>query len=97
MTAEGGEAHVTFAAGAETDARGTDNVGTIEQCLEELPGSHTVGGAHPDIRGILTAIDLIAKGTQSGEHPLGVVHIVVDRRLYLLTAFWGVDGLGSAL
>ena len=97
MAAEGGEAHVALAAGAEADTWGADHIGTIEQILEELPGAAAVGGAHPDVRGVLATVDLEAQLAQLGEHAVGVVHIVVDGLLNLLLALRGVDGLCGAL
>ena len=38
VTAEGGEADVALAGGTEADTGGADDVGAIEQGLEELPG-----------------------------------------------------------
>ena len=37
MTAKGSEADVSLATGSETDPWGADDIGTIEQLLEELP------------------------------------------------------------
>ncbi len=97
MTAEGGEADVALAGGTEADTGGTDDVGTIEQGLEKLPGRHAVGTAHPDVRGILAAVALVAEGTQGGEHLRGVLHIVINGSLDLLFALGCVDGLGGTL
>ena len=97
MAVEGGEAHVALAAGTEAYARGADYVGTVEQILEELPTARTVGGAHPDVRSVLAAIDLVAQGAQAFQHHAGVVHVVVDGLLNLRLALGGVDGLGSPL
>ena len=74
VAAEGGEADVSLAGGTETDTRGTDDVGTVEQGLEELPGRHAVGTAHPDVGGILAAIALVAEGAQGREHLRGGGH-----------------------
>ena len=63
VTAEGGEADITFAGGTETDAGGADNVGTVEQGLEELPRTHAVGTAHPDVGGILAAVAFVAEAS----------------------------------
>ena len=87
MTAEGREADISFAAGAKAYSRGADYVGTIEQGFEELPRTHSLGGAHPDIGCVLTTIDLETEGTQALQHMLGIVHVIVDGFLNLLFAF----------
>ena len=97
MTTEGGEADVALAGGTETDTGSADDVGTVEQGLEELPGRHAVGGAHPDVWGILAAVAFIAEGTQGFEHLFGVLHVVVDGGLDLLLALGRIDGLGGTL
>ncbi len=97
MTAEGGEADVAFATGSEADTWGADHIGTIEQLFEELPRGRVVGGAHPDVRRILTTIALVAEGAECGKHQLCIRHIIVDGSLYLCLAFWCIDGLSSAL
>ena len=97
MTAEGGEADIALAGGAETDAGSANDVGTVEQSLEELPGRHAIGRTHPNIGSIFTAITLIAEGAQRVEHMGGVLHVVVDSSLDLLFALGCVDGLGGTL
>ena len=97
MAAEGSKAHIPLATGAETDTWGTDDVGTIEQCLKELPGAHAVGCAHPDIWSVFAAITFVAKVTKGLQHLMGVLHIVVDSGLHLSLSLRRVDGLGSAL
>ena len=97
MTAESGKTHIALATGTEADTWRTDNIRTVEQSLEERPGAHAIGRAHPDIRRILTTIDLIAQFTQLGEHAVGIVHIVVDGLLDLLFALGSIDGLSSTL
>ena len=97
MTAESGKAHITLARWSEADTRGAHHIGTIEQGLEELPGGGAVGCLQPDIRCILSAIDLVAQTAQGGEHLLGVLHIIVDGSLYLLLTLWRIDGLSRTL
>ena len=97
MTAKGGEAHITLAGRSESYARCTYHVGAIEQVLKELPRTAAIRRTHPDIRSILATIALEAEGTQGCEHPLGIVHVVVNGGADLLLAFRGVDGLGSTL
>ena len=63
VAAERGETDIPLARGTEADTGGADDVGTVEQSLEELPRAHSFGGAHPDIRCVFTAIDLEAKLT----------------------------------
>jgi len=86
VTAEGGKAHVALARGTETDAWRADDIGTIEQCLEELPGAHTVRTAHPHVGGILATVSLVAETFQNSEHLLGVQHVIVDGGLHLSLA-----------
>ena len=38
VTTEGGEANVAIAGGTKADTGGADDIGTVEQGLEELPG-----------------------------------------------------------
>ena len=97
MAAEGGEADVALTGGTEADTGGADDIGTIEEGLEELPGRHAIGRAHPDVGGILAAIALVAEGAQGREHLRGVLHVVVDGGLDLLLTFGRVDGLGGTL
>ena len=97
MTSEGGESDVALAGGSEADTWCTDNVGSVEQGLEELPGTHAVWTAHPDVGSILAAVALIAEGAQGVEHLLGVLHVIVDGGLNLLLALWRIDGLGGTL
>ena len=72
VTAEGGEADVALAGGAEADAWSADDVGAVEQLLEECPGwcrghravrAWSIGGAHPDVGGMLAAITLEAESS----------------------------------
>ncbi len=95
--AESGEAEVAFASRTEADTWGTDDVWTVEQVVEELPRGHTLRTTKPDVRCIDATIDLIAELGERLAHDLGVVHIVVDGRLDLLLAFWGIDGLCGAM
>ena len=97
MTAEGGKSHITLARRTEPHTRRADHIGPIEKGFEELPRRHTIGCAHPDVWGILTTIAFIAKGAQAAEHPLGVIHVVVDGLLHLLPAFGCIDGFGGTL
>ena len=73
MTAEGGEADVALARGTKADTGGADDIGTVEQSFEELPGRHAVGRSHPDVGCILATVTLIAEGAQGVEHLLGVL------------------------
>ena len=97
MTAEGGEADIALATGTETDARGADDIGAIEQFLEELPAAGTFRCAHPNVWSVLTAVALEAKVSENREHPPGILHVITDGLLYLLFAFRTVDRLGSTL
>ena len=97
VAAERGETDIPLARGTEADTGGADDVGTVEQGLEELPGRHAVGAAHPDVGGILAAVALVTESTQRVEHLLGVLHVVVDGGLDLLLALWRVDSLGGSL
>ena len=97
MTAEGGETDIALTTGTETDARCTDDIGAIEQLLEELPAAGTFRGAHPDVRSILTAVALEAKVSEDREHPTCILHVLSDGLLHLLLAFRPVDSLGSSL
>ena len=97
VTAEGCEADVALAGGAEADTGGADDVGAVEQLLEELPGGGAVGYAHPDVGGVLAAVALKAGSFEHTEHTGGVLHVVVDGLLHLLLALGRVDGLGGAL
>ena len=72
VTGKGGKAHITLARGSETDTWSADDVGAVEQLLEECPGwcrSHravrawSIGGAHPDVGGMLAAITLEAESS----------------------------------
>ena len=72
VTAEGGKAHITLTRGSETDTRGADDIGSVEQLLEERPGwcrghravrAWSIGGAHPDVGGMLAAITLEAESS----------------------------------
>ena len=64
VAAEGGKPHITLATGAETDTWGTDDVGTIEQRLKDLPGAHAIGCAPPNIWGVFAAITLVTEATK---------------------------------
>ena len=97
MGAEGGEADVALAGGTEADAGGADDMRTVEQGFEETPGRHAVGRAHPDIGGVFATVALESEGAQCGEHPGGILHVVVNGLLNLLLALGRVDGLGSTL
>ena len=97
VTTECGEADVAFTRGAETDAGGADDVGTIEQGLEELPGAHAVGTAHPDVGSVLTTVYLKAGSFEHTEHFGSVLHVVVDGGFYLSLALGRVYSGGGAL
>ena len=97
VAAERGETDIALARGTEADTGGTDDVGTVEQGLEELPGRHAVGAAHPDVGGILAAVALVAEGAQGREHLRSVLHVVVDGGLDLLLTLGRVYGLGGTL
>lgn len=94
MTAEGGETDIALTTGTETDARCTDDIGAIEQFLEELPATGTFRCAHPNVRSILTAVALEAKVSEDREHPMCILHVITDGLLHLLFAFRTVDSLG---
>ena len=63
---------IALAAGAEAGAGGGDHVGLVEQLVEELPGTHAVGGLGPDIGRVLAAGHGEASGLQAVEDDLGV-------------------------
>ena len=97
MTAEGGEADIALTTGTETDARGADDIGAIEQFLEELPAAGALRCAHPNVWSVLTAVALEAKVSEDREHPTCILHVITDGLLHLLFAFLTVDSLGSTL
>ena len=97
MTAKGGKAHITLATGTKADPRGAYHISTIQQLLEELPRGNGIGGTHPDIGGILSAIDLKAELSEGGKHLVSIVHVIVYRLLYLLATVRSVDSLCGTL
>ena len=97
MAVEGRKAHVTLATGTKADARRTDDIRTIEQCLEEGPRTHTIRGTHPDIWCILATVAFITQCTQTFQHALSVVHIIIDGGLDLLLTLRSINGLSSSL
>ena len=95
--AEGGEAQVAFAAGAESYAGRADDVGTVKQLVEELPRGHSFGSLHPQIRRVYASEHPVAGTGQAFAHRTGVFHIVGDGFLHLCPAFGRIDRLGTTL
>ena len=95
MATEGRETNIPFTRRAETHPRRTDDVGSIKQLLEELPG--TARSLHPDVRGILSAKDFEAKPAECGSYFFCILHIVVDSGPHLLLAIWRIDSLSCPL
>ena len=95
--AEGGEADVALAAGTKAGAGSGDHVGLPQQLVEEVPGAHAVGGAGPDIGGVLPAGHGEAGGGQALPDDPGVVQVVVDGLLHLSPALGAVHGLSAPL
>ncbi len=94
---EGGDAEVAFALLAEAAARGNDDVGLVEEAVEDLPGGEAGGGFDPDIGGVGAAEDLEAGSAGSFDEDAGVAHIVVDEGADLLASAGGIECFGSAL
>ena len=90
MAAEGREADVTLAAGAKADTGSAHHIGSVEQLFEELPRAAGARCPHPDVGGVLAAMALKAQSSEHAEHPLGVLHVVVDGGLDLLLAVGGM-------
>src|SRR5262245_60242534 len=95
--AERGEPEVALAARAEADARGSDDVGLGEQPIEEVPGAEAGRCLDPDVRGVLPAVDLIARRAEPVADDARVLHVKVDRCADFLAPLVGVAGGGAAL
>ena len=97
MRAKGREADIALTCGTKTDTWRTNDVGTMEQGLEEFPRIHAVGSTHPDVGRVLATVALVAEGTQRFQHMGGILHIIVDGSLDLSLALGRVDGLCGTL
>ena len=97
MTAKGREAHIALATGTETNAGGADHMGTIEHLVEEFPGTCVLRRTHPQVRGMLSSIDLETQTEERFTKEGGVLHIVTDGLTHLLSALWRIDGRSRPL
>ncbi len=92
---EGGDADVAFAAFAEACAGGGDDLGFVEQGVEEGPG--VALDVDPHVGGVVAADAGVAEGFDALADDFGVLEVVVDLRGGLGVALGGVDGLCCAL
>src|SRR5690606_32486813 len=91
------EADVAFARGAEAAAGGADDVGVVEQAIEEFPAREIVWCLDPDVWRVHAAIDLQAQLRERFADDAGVIKIEADELAGLLLALVAVNRFGAAL
>src|SRR5690606_6692745 len=92
---EGADAHVAFAAGAEAGAGGADDLGLVEELVEEGPGIGA--GVDPDVGGVVAADAAVAEAGHGVADEFRVGHVVGDLLFDLGLAGLGVYGGGGLL
>lgn len=95
--AEGGQADIALAAGAEARAGGGSHVGLVQQQVEKLPGTHFARRFQPDIGGVGAAEAAQTGGAQALPDDFGVFPVVLDGLAGLFLALRGVDGRRAPL
>src|SRR5207249_12093137 len=95
--AESREAEVALAARTEARAGCPDDVGLVQELVEEVPRGPAPRSLHPDVRGVPRAIHGEPGRLKPFANDACVLHVIVHQRGHLLLALAGVGRGRGAL
>ena len=94
---EGCKPEVSFTARTESYSGSAHHMHIAQQPVEELPRTDAVGGLHPQVGRVHSAINVESCTAEGITHQLRVAHVIVYGFSDLLPAFRRIDGLSPAL
>ena len=97
MVTKGGQAEISFAAGAKTATRGTHHLAGGKEPVEEIEGFFAFGELPPNIGSVFAAKNRVTGSRQFLTDELGRIHIALDDFRGFFPALGCINGFGSSL